>query len=130
MSWIKRLIQGAVMLRRLYFMFPSVSKAQDAVGELAVVNGIPRQKIHTIAGQGVEPGDLPGATVNQRHDLRAQFAWWFWGSELALFVMAFLGLLVALYFDQIFLAILAALVMLVTFQRCVVYHPRAGYLVA
>lgn len=55
------------MRRRLYFLLPNVSRAQQAVNELLLAR-IDDHHIHVMAKEGTDLGDLPTASLLQRSD--------------------------------------------------------------
>jgi hypothetical protein len=103
------------MKRRLYFLFPDTGHATVVVKELEV-HGIERNRMHAIAGQGADLGDLPVASRNQRRDLAARIEDVVWGGNLGLFFVALLALvtMIALPVNGYWL-LLPAGIMLVSF---------------
>lgn len=81
------------MKRRLYFLMPDTLHARELVQELEQ-HGIDRRCIHAIAGEGVDPGDLPQATSQQRGDVAARIEKVLWLGNLAVFFLALLVLIV------------------------------------
>lgn len=81
------------MRRRLYFLLPDKEHARTVVNELQAA-GIRSNKIHTIAGRGSDPGDLPVATRQQRADVAARIEQYLWVGNLGIFFVALLVLLV------------------------------------
>jgi len=103
------------MQRRLYFLLPDALHASAVVQELEQ-QGIERRHIHAIAGQGVDSGELPQATLQQRGDTGARFEKVLWLANLAAFSMALLLLIVMLLLQSGWLwLLLPEGVMLVTF---------------
>jgi hypothetical protein len=98
------------MKRRLYFLFPDVALARAAVRDLMNLDVAP-SRLHTIARSDIDLGDLPVATDPQRHDALAQIEKGLWNGNLVLFVLAAIGLALALLLGSIVWAVLAALVM-------------------
>lgn len=99
--------------RRLYFLLPDVSHAQDIVKELRST-GLDKKHIHVMAKDNVNLEDLPRATQRQRHDTMHAVEDWFWKINLAVFFVALLFLLSTLT-EPSLLSILMLLVMAVTF---------------
>jgi len=103
------------MKRRLYFLLPDTLHARELVQELQQ-HGIERRHIHAIAGQGVDPGDLPQATPQQRGDMAARIEQVLWLGNLTVFFMALLLLIImALLQSGWFWLLLPAGIMLVSF---------------
>lgn len=115
------------MERRLYFTFPRAAQARRAVEEL-VAGSIPRTAIHTVARDDAGIEDLPAATTAQRHDRVWALERLYWNTNLVVFFVSLLGLLVALYVDRPTVAVAALLVMVATFlagERFAVRVPHA-----
>lgn len=101
------------MLRRLFFLFPQVDKARQAVEDLTVC-GVGARHIHAIA-RGVELAGLPEATERQKHDTTFRLEWFVWNTILAMFVAAAAALLASLLMGQALVTLMSLLVMLLTF---------------
>jgi hypothetical protein len=103
------------MKRRLYFLLPDTAHASGVVQELER-HGIERSHIHAIAGQGIDPGDLPMATLRQRGDAAAGIEKFLWLANLAAFFISLLLLIVMMLLQPDWLWLLLPLgVMLVCF---------------
>ena len=83
------------MKRRLYFLFPTAGDARRLVRELAAA-GVDEGHIHALARTDIDLSGLPPATRRQQHDTVWRLEQTLWGSNLAVFGAALVGLLVAL----------------------------------
>ncbi len=101
------------MLRRLFFLFPEESQAQQAVDEL-VLSGIKLRHIHAIA-HAVELKTLPAASERQKADTAFRLERILWTTNLVIFVFALLGLLLSFPLGSITMAIVSFLLMGITF---------------
>jgi hypothetical protein len=101
------------MKRRMYFLFPDTDTAKTAVKDLIGLDVAPAN-IHTIARADIDLAGLPVATDPQRHDALAQLETGMWNGNLAVFALAALGLVLALVYGQVWLAIVAAAIMIAT----------------
>jgi hypothetical protein len=113
--------------RRLYFTFPRPAQARRAVDEL-VAGGVARSAVHVVAHDATAIADLPAATSAQRHDRVWTLERLYWNTNLVVFFVSLLGLLVALYVDRPAVAVAALLVMAATFltgERFAVRVPHA-----
>ncbi len=81
------------MKRRLYFLFPDAAQARTAVTDLPS-HGIGKRHIHAVARAGVDLEGLPRASEWQRRDLLHQLERIWWNTNLAVFFLALLGLLI------------------------------------
>ena len=81
------------MKRRLYFLFPDAVQARPAVEDLAW-HGIGKRHIHAVARAGVALDGLPKASALQRRDLLHHLERIWWNTNLAVFFLALLGLLI------------------------------------
>lgn len=114
------------MLRRLYFLFPDEEHAQKLVDELMDLN-IPKSRMHAIK-QGNKPTTLPEATDRQKNDTVYQIEKFLWSSNLILFGLALIILIVSLSMAEWLWFALAIVVMLVTFfvgQQFVMRVPES-----
>lgn len=102
------------MERRLYFLAPDAPAAKQVVGELRAA-GIPSERIHAIGRDGQSLDALPPATDQQRRDALHIIQQAFWNGNLAVFGLALLGLLAALYTGRPVLAALCLALMIGTF---------------
>jgi len=103
------------MMRRLYFLFPSIAEAQAAVSTLSTAN-IPKRFMHALAREGLSLGDLPRASLNQQHDLRARLARFFWNGDLLIFAIALVGLIIALIMGAWIWATVTLVLIVVTYS--------------
>jgi hypothetical protein len=83
------------MKRRLYFLFPDAVQARLAVKDLTW-HGVGKRHIHAVARNGVTLEGLPAASQWQRRDLLHLLERIWWNTNLAIFFLALLGLLVGL----------------------------------
>lgn len=81
------------MKRRLYFLFPDAVQARTAVDDLAW-HGIGKLHIHAVAHNGATLQGLPEASAWQRRDLLHHLERIWWNTNLAVFFLALLGLLI------------------------------------
>ena len=115
------------MERRIYFAFPEPRQARSAVSDLLTA-GISRNDIHAVALDPPTIADLPPATAEQRRDRTWSLEATYWRANLALFFIALVGLLAALYAGKPILATLALGIMVLTFvtgERFAVRLPHA-----
>ena len=103
------------MKRRLYFLFPYPSQVRRVVQELNDA-GIDSKSMHTVARDEALLEDLPKATLRQRSDAVWRLEWISWNTNLLIFVVALLGLLVSLAYNFMGWAIACVIVMAVTFS--------------
>ena len=73
------------MKRRLYFVLPNLTKAQDVHNEL-LLSRIPENQIHAIAKEGVSLDDLPEAGLLQKSDV-------IHGAQLGFIIGGFTGVI-------------------------------------
>lgn len=102
------------MERRLYFLAPDVPAAALVVDELNKA-GIPAEHIHAIGRDENSLGALPLATVQQKRDALHTVQRIFWNGNLAVFGLALLALLIALYTGHPVFATLCLALMIGTF---------------
>ena len=115
------------MERRIFFAFPEPRQARSAVNELLAA-GIARTDIHAVALDPQTVADLPPANVEQRRDRTWRLETAYWQANLALFFIALVGLLAALYAGKPILAMFALGIMVLTFitgERFAVRLPHA-----
>ena len=74
------------MLRRLYLLFPDREHAEAAWKDL-IEQGVPRDRIHALARDGVDLGPLPPATPAQRSDRLRWLEQVLWYGNLVLFFL-------------------------------------------
>jgi len=101
------------MLRRVFFLFPDEPHAQRAVNQLVSLD-IPKQRIHAIA-RNVELKTLPQATQRQKDDTAFHIEWILWNSNLVVFALALIALVVALVVGEFIWAMISFVIMAVTF---------------
>jgi hypothetical protein len=111
------------MKRRLYFLFPDVPSARAAVRDLGSI-GVDRVYMHAVARDDVDVGDLPPATSRQRHDLLRHVERTLWDGNLAVFGLAFAGLIISLGYNSKAGMVLAGAVMIVTFVSGALFALR------
>lgn len=102
------------MERRLYFLAPDTPAAALVVDELNKAS-IPAERIHAIGRDENSLGALPPATVQQKRDVLHTIQRIFWNGNLAVFGLALLALLIALYTGHPGLAALCLAIMIGTF---------------
>ncbi len=102
------------MDRRLYFIFSNTHQAQQAFADLKNA-GIDQNHIHALSRSDIDLGTLPLATVPQRSDLAWRMENVAWRSNLALFALGLLALLIGIYTGISALSLLGLAVMLLTF---------------
>jgi hypothetical protein len=81
------------MKRRLYFLFPDALQARIAVDDLTW-HGVSKWHIHAVARAGASLEGLPKASASQRRDLLHHLERIWWNTNLAVFFLALLGLLI------------------------------------
>ena len=101
------------MLRRLFFLFPDEPHAQRAVNQLVSLD-IPKRRIHAIA-RNVELKTLPQATQRQKNDTAFRIEQFLWSSNLVVFLLALIALVVALVAGEFFWSMICLAIMAVTF---------------
>jgi hypothetical protein len=102
------------MWRRLYFSFPDTEHARQASHELQAA-GVKQQQMHAMSRDG---GALPGLPPSSEAQQGDRVWFWerlYWNGNLALFGVALLGFVVALFSGAGGWALLSVAVMLVTF---------------
>ena len=102
------------MWRRLYLTFPDSDHARQACHELEQ-EGISREQMHALSGDGKGISDLPQATPEQRQDRVWFWEQFYWNGNLALFGVALIGFLIALFSGAYGWAIVTIAVMFATF---------------
>lgn len=102
------------MWRRLYLHLPKREQARQLSNELERA-GIDRKQIHALSRDGGELPGLPQATAAQQADSVWFWEQLYWNGNLALFAVALLGFVVALFSGALTWMILAVAVMLLTF---------------
>ena len=101
------------MLRRLFFLFPDEPHAQRAVNQLVNLD-IPKRRIHAIA-RNVELKTLPQATQRQKNDTTFRIERFLWSSNLVVFLLALIALVVALVAGEFIWSMISLAIMAVTF---------------
>lgn len=112
------------MFRRLYLLFPDPIQAQTAVSDLKQW-GIAETHIHAVAHSDVDLEQLPPATQRQRGDTIWKIERLAWNSDLIIFAIALLLFFVALFFGAYLWAMLAFIIMLVSFVGGALYAQFA-----
>lgn len=80
------------MKKRLYYLLPETSHAIKFVNNLEL-KGIRLKHIHAIANDTIDLSELPMANVRQKDDTGKKIENWFWDTDLILFFIALLSLL-------------------------------------
>lgn len=80
------------MKRRLYYLLPETSHAIKFVTDLEL-KGIRLKHIHAIANNPIDLSKLPMTNVRQKDDVGKKLDNWFWDTDLILFFIALLSLL-------------------------------------
>ena len=101
------------MLRRLFFLFPDEPHAQRAVNQLVSLD-IPKRRIHAIA-RNVELKTLPQATQRQKNDTAFRIEQFLWSSNLVVFLLALIALVVTLVAGEFIWSMICLAIMAVTF---------------
>ena len=101
------------MLRRLFFLFPDEPHAQRAVNQLIDLD-IPKRRIHAIA-RNIELKALPQATQRQKNDTAFHIEYFLWSSNLVVFALALVALVVSLVAGEFIWSIISLAIMVVTF---------------
>jgi len=97
------------MLRRLFFLFPKEEDAVPLVNELTY-RGIERRYIHAVSR--VQPlRALPKATRMQENDIAFSIDKLIWNSNLVLFVLSLMGILVSLFIGNILYSFISLVIM-------------------
>ena len=102
------------MWRRLYLTFPNSDQARQASDELEH-DGLKREQMHAMSSEGGNLEGLPPSSSEQQHDRVWFYEQLYWNSNLALFAVALVGFIVALYSGATGWAIFTAAIMLFTF---------------
>lgn len=111
------------MKRRLYFLFPDNAQARTAFADLKSL-GVDPAQVHAIARPGMDLSGLPPASDRQRRDMIARIERTLWDSNLILFVVALVALILAVAGGSIVGAVLAAAVMIVSFVSGALFAMR------
>ena len=101
------------MLRRLFFLFPDEPHAQRAVNQLIDLD-IPKRRIHAIA-RNIELKTLPQATQRQKNDTAFHIEYFLWSSNLVVFALALVALVVSLVASEFIWSTISLAIMVVTF---------------
>ena len=102
------------MWRRLYLSFPDSDHAREASNEL-VQEGISHTQIHAMSRDGRGLSGLPEATPEQQQDRVWFWEQLYWNGNLALFGVALIGFIIALFNGAVAWAGFTAVIMLATF---------------
>ncbi|HHB11881.1 MAG TPA: hypothetical protein ENK62_01615 [Chromatiales bacterium] len=100
--------------RRLFFLFPDVEHARTAIRELEA-SGVGRASIHAVAADPARIADLPDPRTPERADAQWRLEHRLWRLNLGVFFAALAGLAFALWLEIAWAAMLALVLMLVTF---------------
>ena len=112
-----------LMKRRLYFLFTDTAATRAAVRDLGSI-GVDRIYMHTVARDDIDLGDLPPATERQRHDLLRRVERTLWDGNLAVFGLAFAGLIISLGYGNLTGMVLSGAIMIVTFVSGALFALR------
>lgn len=114
------------MRRRLYFLFPDEAHARRVVDELQRA-GVQGRHIHAITREGTELSRLPAATRRQSRDACCTLETILWNTNLIVFGLALVGLVISLVQGFTVWSVLALAVMGATFvagERFAAMVPR------
>jgi len=111
------------MKRRLYFLFSDTGQARSAVADLGGL-GVDAGHMHVLARPGVELNGLPPATERQRRDVLQRLDSTLWGGNLALFGVAFAGLILAMVFGHTIGIVLTSAVLIASFTAGALFALR------
>lgn len=84
------------MTRRMFFLFPDHSYAEQAVRELEQA-GVARARIHAVARKGISLGSLPRASAAQAGNRVHRWELMAWNANQVLFWSALVGALIAAF---------------------------------
>jgi hypothetical protein len=117
------------MLRRIFFLLADEAQGSALVADLGSA-GIGREHLHAVTGGGRLLQQFPLATARQQRNSVWQLQRWLWTGNLALFVLAALGLALALYTGHTLAALAAVAVMIAAVAAGVVfvYHMPETHL--
>lgn len=117
------------MWRRLFYLLPDEDRGSALVADLGTA-GIEREQLHAVTGGGRLLQQFPPANARQQRDSVWQLQRWLWAGNLALFALAALGLVLALYAGYTLAAFAAAAIMVATVTAGVVfvYHMPQTHL--
>lgn len=110
------------MQRRLYFLFPNESHAQDAIDHLQSDTALNASDIHVITD--FEPRILKHPHSRRGIDEEARVETRLWNMNLVLFFLALFAFVIALVFNAAFVAGIAVVVMFATFIGGVMFTRR------
>jgi hypothetical protein len=102
------------MWRRLYLTFPDTDHARAVSDELQR-EGINAKQLHAMSREGGKLPGLPPSSSGQQHDRVWFWERLYWNGNLALFGIALLGLVVALFTGAFAWALFSVAIMLATF---------------
>ncbi|VAW67761.1 hypothetical protein MNBD_GAMMA10-901 [hydrothermal vent metagenome] len=102
------------MFRRLNFLLPNTTLAQNVVNELTSL-GINNKDIHSCASQSLPIGLLNPVTANQRMDKALTLENTLWKANLVLFFIFLAVCILALVTQQLLIALACITVMLISF---------------
>ena len=83
------------MYRRIYLLLPDEEHARKLVDELPDL-GVPEKRVHAVTREGETLKHLPTATQAQRSDRGGWLERLLWNTNLAVFGLALIGLVLAL----------------------------------
>ncbi len=102
------------MLRRLYFLLPDEHLTKHIIDEL-IDSGMKIKQIHALKRTTIIDTELPDATPWQKLDMAQKLENVIWNSNLVMFALALLVLLIALLIQMYTLAFASFLVVVGTF---------------
>ena len=102
------------MFIRLYFLLPNEQLTKKVITELTQ-EGIHYKNIHALARNETADSSLPSATKWQKIDISHIIEKFAWNINLAIFIMAFLGLVYFLSNNMDMAAISCIVIMTITF---------------
>lgn len=111
------------MLMRLYFLLPDADLARKVVYELSD-NGVPLPHIHAHCRDKQQLQRLPRASFQQRLDALKYIEYVFWRADLLIFFVALAALIAAIVAGSIPIAVLALVIMAVSFFAGEIFATR------
>lgn len=102
------------MNQRLYFLLPDREHTLGVINEL-VERGFDTRQMHTLAGKGLSSEGLPGSNSVPSGDFAGRLEFWGWRSNLVLFFISALVLVVMLFMHAGLWMLLPLGFMVVTF---------------
>lgn len=112
------------MKRRLYFLFPDELHARHAVDTMLDEIDLDARRIHALARGEGGVARLPHPTLQQRHDTAGRAETLLWNGNLALFGIALLLFIVALFNGAAVWSVLLLALMIATFTAGFLFTSR------